>query len=142
MESLEAVQAALVDDDRTVDAFVSALWAERFPNNHRHEKGVTVRVFGVQPAPNAAGYEIQIGYKPEEIWVEPIEVRLGWNLCDGCKAVVSACCCDEIEAEREAEYGPWCGTCGSDGSTDYGACIYRAILGYAPGECSQITGAW
>lgn len=133
VETLEAIQAALAGEDRTVDAFVSAMWVAKFPNNHRHEKGITVRVFGVRPElRNDTGYEIQIGYKPEEIWVEPIEVRLGWDLCDGCHAPISQCCCDENAAARAEEFGPWCDSCGSDGDTAYGACMYRSL--YSPGN--------
>jgi len=141
MESLAAIQAALADEDRTVDAFVPAFWVAKFPNNHRHEKGITVTVFGVRPEPrNDTGYEIQIGYKPDEIWVEPIEVRVGWSLCDGCKAPISQCCCDEIAADRAEEFGPWCDTCGCDGETDYMNCIYGGL--YTGGKCPMLTGTF
>lgn len=133
--TLEKIQAALADDDRLVDAIVPLLWAEKYPNNYRDDRGVVARVYGVRPS--LVGYEVDIGHAPFEIWAVPVEVRLGWNLCDGCKAPMSQCCCDAIVAEMEAEHGPWCERCGSYG----GEGCYLAHL-YAPGQCPHITGVY
>lgn len=135
MPTLKEIEAALRDNDRMVDAIVPLMWAEKYPHNARTDRGIVAWVFGVRPSP--VGYEVNIGYKPEEIWTEAIEVRLGWRLCDGCKAVVSACCCDEIEADMEAEYGPYCYTCGSYGGE---GCLLAHI--YSPSECPEITGVY
>ena len=133
--TLAEIQAALADDDRLVDAIVPLLWAEKFPSNYRDDRGVVARVYGVRPSP--VGVEVDIGHAPFEIWAEPIVVRLGWNLCDGCKAPLSQCCCEAIAADMEAEHGPWCEHCGSYG----GEGCHLAHL-YAPGQCPHITGVY
>lgn len=63
-------------------------------------------------------------------------------LCDGCHCV--ECCCDEIAADREAEYGKFCHTCGCDGEEGYANCPYksRRMGGYKAGSCPQLTGMY
>ena len=140
MPTLIEIEAALRDDDRIVDAIVHLFWLNKYPNNYHTEQGIVVKVFGVMPAPDG-GILVNIGYKPEEIWTEAIEVRLGWNLCDGCKAPVSHCCCDEIAAEEAELWGPYCTTCGCDGRDGYGSCLFE-LYGYKPGQCPEITGTY
>lgn len=132
MATIEEIRKALRDNDRTVDAFIPLDWAAFYPNNYRNERGVVAWVYDVRETP--AGLEVKID---ERTWAAPVEVRINWNLCDGCHAVVSQCCCAEIQAEEEAERGPYCGRCGGYA---YEVCMFAHL--YEPGDCPGVTGVW
>lgn len=140
MVTLQEIQQALQDEDRIVYAIVASSWSSLYPNNATTPKGVIVRVGDVRRSHSECGYEVKIAVSPYETWADPVSVELGWNLCDGCKSRMSQCCCDELAAEREDEYGSWCDACGCDGESNYGQCLYWSI--YNSGNCPELTGTF
>jgi hypothetical protein len=60
-------------------------------------------------------------------------------LCDGCHRPIDQCVCDEIEAEREAEWGPICPACGGGEDDGYEQCEFAGSGVYEPGPGSEDT---
>lgn len=81
------IRQKLSEEDSTVEAFVTptAEIEAAFPHNYRDDRGILCRVYDVRE-----GGEVQIA---RDIWVVPLQVRFGLNLCDGCKERLSLCCC-------------------------------------------------
>jgi hypothetical protein len=71
------------------------------------------------------------------------------DLCDGCHYEIALCACDELEAEREEEYGPICFACGGAGDDEYANCEFGGSGVYEPGPgsedshgCPRVTGTF
>jgi hypothetical protein len=91
--TVKEIRQKLSDLDSTVEVFVAPTVEieAAFPHNYRDDRGILCRVYGVR----GAG-EVRISH---DLWVMPLQVLFGLNLCDGCKERLSMCSCGGEEDE-------------------------------------------